>query len=381
MAEEDKMFLGYYPGIPFKTPIIRFYAIFILAGGLLALFLSNYHAKKDGFRGWDFFNSVFLVAFPMGIVGARIWYVIATWPTCAPTAGRWYAPFAIWEGGLAIQGGALLGVISGVLYAIFRRRGTSILKIRDWAVPTILVAQRLGRWGNFFNQEVFGHSVSPLAWDFLPSFITNNRQNGNLPRGKYYYGEEVLGSASVSQVLPQGSLAAPLFLVEGRRNLLGYFLLQYGLNALEGKRYVDGDKSFAYFIIYGIVRIVLEPLRNPQFIRSRNDSGAAVGTNHSSYQSFVRAGIYIGVGLLLIVLNHLFRHRAKKGRLDSFKWFKSCYIEEDAQLVREVGKKERDSLTKNEESPDRDLSLLKKKEEELSAGKNGGKEKNSNEHR
>lgn len=362
------MFFGYYPGIPFQQPVLRFYAICILIGALLALFLSSYHAHKDGFRGWDFFNTIFLVAFPLGIVGARIWYVIATWPTCAPTDGKWYAPFAIWEGGLAIQGGALLGVISGVLYAATRRKGTSVLKIRDWAVPTILLAQRIGRWGNFFNQEVFGHSISPSAWNFLPSFITNNRQNGDHLRGTYFYNGQFLGSASVGEKLPSGAIAAPLFLVEGVLNFRGYFLLEDGLNAIEGKHYVNGDKSFAYFIVYGLVRIVLEPLRNPQFIRSRNDSGAATGADKGSYQSFVRAGIYIGTGLLLIVLNHVFNARAKKGKLDKAHYFKSRYIESQDQLIREVDSKAglSSSVSKSAEENDRDLSLLKAKEKELS---------------
>lgn len=355
--------LGYYPGIPFQHPVIRFYAICIVIGAVLALFLSNYHARKDGFRGWDFFNTIFLVAFPRGIVGARIWYVIATWPTCAPSAGKWYAPFALWEGGLAIQGGALLGVISGVLYAALRRKGTSILKIRDFAVPTILLAQRFGRWGNFFNQEVFGHAVSPSAWNFLPSFITNNRQNGDHLRGQYFYNGQLMGSASVSQRLPSGSIAAPLFLVEGVLNLMGYFLLQYGLNAVEGKLFVNGDKSFAYFIIYGLVRRVLEPLRNPQFIRSRNDSGAATGADKGSYQSYVRAGVYIGIGLLLIILNHVLNYRAKKGRLNKVRYLKSCYIETEDQLVRELS---REDISSVDERKDMDLSLLKAKEEELS---------------
>ena len=70
--------LGYYVGFPFSNPLIRFYSIAILTGALLALVLSNYRAHKDGFD-WHFFDTVFPFAFLAGIIGARIWYVIASW--------------------------------------------------------------------------------------------------------------------------------------------------------------------------------------------------------------------------------------------------------------------------------------------------------------
>ena len=87
---------------------IRFYALFILAGAILAYFLSRRNLKKEGFQ-LDFAEGLFYTAFPAGIVGARIWYVIASWNT--EFAGQpFWKVFAIWEGGLAIQGGVILGV-------------------------------------------------------------------------------------------------------------------------------------------------------------------------------------------------------------------------------------------------------------------------------
>ncbi len=291
--------LAYTQGIPSDDPVITWYAVFILAGALLALFLSSYRAHKDGYE-WSFFVTVFLIAFPLGIVGARIWYVIASWDEFANR--EWWNVFAIWNGGLAIQGGVILGVLSGVLFIFFRRKGTPVLKAADFAVPTILVAQAIGRWGNFFNQEVFGHAVSPDAWSFLPSFITNNMQNGT--------------SYMLSGVkLPSDSIAAPLFLVEGLMNLMCYFLITQGIPAVEGKHYRNGDQTFAYFIAYGIVRLCLEPLRNPSFIMGSD----AADLQASNYNSLIMAIVFICVGVALIAGNHVLGWMADKGKLDSFK--------------------------------------------------------------
>lgn len=275
--------LAYWQGIPKENPVLHFYAVFILVGALLALFLSSYRAHKKGFE-WSFFLTIFVVAFPCGIIGARIWYVIASWPEFQDNP---ISMFYIWNGGLAIQGGAIVGVLAGGLVAFFRRKGTPLLQCTDFAVPTIIVAQAVGRWGNFFNQEVFGQVVSEEAWSFLPSFITNNMQNGNSP---------MLGGNGI--IIPEGSIAAPLFLVEGVINIAFYFLMTTGLETLEGKHYKNGDSTFAYFISYGIIRFILEPLRNSRFIMG--------GTDDPHSQAMAIA--FIVIGAVCIVLNHLLRY-------------------------------------------------------------------------
>lgn len=334
------------------TPIIHFYALIMLGGALLALFLSNYRAHKDGF-GWDFFDTVFLVAFPCGVVGGRIWYVVATW--AEEFANRpFYTVFEVWNGGLAIQGGALGGIIAGILFVAFRRKGTSVLRIMDYAIPTILIAQAIGRWGNFFNQEVFGHAVSLEAWNFLPSWITNNMQNGT---------SGMLGAWSV--VLKEGSIVAPLFLVEGVVNILFFFIIAHGLPALEGKFYRDGDSSFAYFVAYGIIRMLLEPLRNPIFIMGDSSSQAL---EKSAYKSYGMAIAYIAIGALLIVLNHIFAYLAKKGKLDRVPKFEKIFIDNDVvELnVAAIDKKDDKVFATQVEAPSSiDLSKLKAKEEEM----------------
>lgn len=292
-------FLAYPQGFPVNNPVIRLYAVCILIGGIVALFLSNYRAYKDG-KDFNYFYTIFVIAFPAGIIGARIWYYIASYAT-EFAKQPWYKIFAFWEGGLAIQGGAIGGVVVGVIVALFLKKGTPILRITDYCIPTILIAQAIGRWGNFFNQEVFGHAVSLDAWNFIPSFITNNMQNGT--------------SNMLSGVkLPSGSIAAPLFLVEGVLNIMFYFLITYGYQAITRKHYLDGDQSFLYFTAYGIIRLILEPTRNSQFIMGVKSSS---DLTRSHYKSLMMAIVFISVGILLIIINHLTIYLLNKKNIKS----------------------------------------------------------------
>ena len=275
------------------------------------------------------------------------------------------------QGGLAIQGGAIGGVLVGVLYCIFRRKGTTILKIMDFAVPTIIVAQAIGRWGNFFNQEVFGHAVDPSSWAFLPSFITSNMQNGTMQMGTYVYNGTTITAASNGVILPKGSIAAPMFLVEGVINILFYFVITKGLPVLLGKHYKNGDQSFAYFIAYGIIRMTLEPLRNPHFIMGDASAGKA------DYKSYTMAIACIGIGLLLIVINHLLHHFAEKGKFDFHPFLKSVFVEEEAQAVLEVSSPvvniESKKVENNNEIVEEESDFMKKlksKEDDIKNDKN-----------
>lgn len=339
---------GLFPRSSDGTPIIHFYAFCLLGAGLVCLLVANIRAHRDGFS-MDFFDTIFLVAFPCGVIGSRIWYVIATYQQ-EFAKQPWYEIFAIWDGGLAIQGGAIGGMIGGILVVLFRRKGTPILRAMDYAVPTILIGQGLGRWGNFFNQEVFGHAVSPEAWNFLPNWLMKNMQNGDSP---------MLSGVT----LPKGSVAAPLFLVESIVNLMFYILVAYGVKALEGKHYEDGDSSFSYFLAYGIIRMILEPLRNPKFIMG--DSGSETLAK-SEYRSYTMAIAFIIIGVVLIVLNHVLHLLARKGKFDKAPKFKSIFINDFEAVKLEASKETTNKAIDNEASEDGiDLSRLKAKEKEM----------------
>ncbi len=261
-------------GIPFENPLITFYAAFILSGALLAYQLSEYEFIKRG-KKKGFVEDVFLIAFPAGIVGARLWYVWGQWDLEFAGEPIWKI-FAVWEGGLAIMGGALGGALVGILYVYFKRKDINIIQTVDWVIPTILVAQAIGRWGNFFNQEVYGAVADVNQWMWLPTFIRE-------------------------QMTIFGEFRTPLFFIESLINLTGYFVLRFGLG-FGLKRYIKpGDIALGYLVWYGLTRGIMEPLRDPTY-----------NMGNQGDWSFVWGWVFFGIGLLAILLNHLLQQRLGK---------------------------------------------------------------------
>jgi prolipoprotein diacylglyceryl transferase len=101
---------------------------------------------------------VALWGFPAGLIGGRLYHDVTSWNEVPHT---WWGPFAIWQGGLGIWGGIALGSLVGVW--VLRRRGADVARFMDAAAPALLVAQAIGRIGNYFNQELFGGPTT-LPW-------------------------------------------------------------------------------------------------------------------------------------------------------------------------------------------------------------------------
>lgn len=268
-------------GIPFDNPKLAFYAIFILIGAFTAYRIAANKARAEGYRA-DIFETILYLAFPLGIVGARIWWVISEWNRQL-TSHDFLSIIDIRSGGLAIQGGVLLGAWVGMWFvAEKRRKEVSLLKATDLIVPGILIAQAIGRLGNFTNVEVYGAQANPESWSFLPRIIITQMQSKD---GNFYI---------------------PLFLIEALANVLGYFVLTYGVGKGLKNWIKNGDLCFGYLVWYGTVRYVMEPLRDPEFI---------MGT--SQQMSLV----FIIVGAVLILINHLIHWWMKKyaSKVDSMK--------------------------------------------------------------
>lgn len=261
------MFLA--SGKPLDTNFIKigsfefkWYAVLIFIGAFLAYKLSQYFGKKRGIKP-EIYNDLFLICFPMGLVGARIWYVLSNASTMWSGHSFLYNYFdsvfaplnflanaiAVWEGGLAVQGGVVLGVITGIIYYRKNKFKFSLFDLFDTVIPNILIAQVLGRWGNFVNGEVFGACVEPEKLNWLPQFILNQQ----------IYATDIYYECG-------GLAAQPLFLYEGILNLLGFILITFILRKYWTKRRYYGDLSALYFVWYGIVRILLEGFRNEIFI-------------------------------------------------------------------------------------------------------------------
>jgi prolipoprotein diacylglyceryl transferase len=136
---------------------LRAYGLMIALGVVVAVWIAQRRWEARGHDPADI-GALAVWAVPAGVVGARIYHV-ATDPQLF--RGRWGHVFAIWEGGLGIPGGIALGVGVGVVVA--RRRGLPLPELFDAVAPALPVAQAIGRFGNWFNQELFGRPTS-LPW-------------------------------------------------------------------------------------------------------------------------------------------------------------------------------------------------------------------------
>jgi prolipoprotein diacylglyceryl transferase len=118
---------------------------------------------KGGDR--ELVHDVALWGFPAGLIGGRLYFLATSWNEVPP---HWWGPFAVWKGGLGIWGGILGGTLAGLL--VLRRRGADIPMFLDAAAPALLVAQAIGRVGNYFNQELFGGPTTlPWALEISPA--------------------------------------------------------------------------------------------------------------------------------------------------------------------------------------------------------------------
>lgn len=134
------------------------YGMMIALGVIAAVWLAGRRVERRGVGTREDISSLALITVPIGIVGARLYHVVTDWSRFSNDK---FAILKIWQGGLGIWGGILFGVLSGVLVA--RRRGIPIAATLTCIAPALPLAQSIGRWGNWFNQELFGRPTT-LPW-------------------------------------------------------------------------------------------------------------------------------------------------------------------------------------------------------------------------
>ena len=266
--------------------LIRWYAICILTGFIVCLLRAHRELKKRGYPA-DYYDNFFFTVIPMAIVGGRLWYVFSE-PDSFFKGGFWnsflsiigYTPgvgFAL--SGLAVQGAVVLSVAWGCFYFTKIKKQIKLGFHFDLVLPSILIGQVIGRWGNFFNGEVYGKLVDRSTLWWIPRFII----------------DYCTGTGSLSQV-GETSVHIPLFYIEGLINLVGFILLGVVL----WKFWKKGRRPFQlgslYFVWYGTVRLLLEPLRVNEFIMTRKIFGLEVRT------SIFMSILYIVLGVALFVI-------------------------------------------------------------------------------
>lgn len=158
---------------------IKWYSVLILLGVIAAYYLLEKESKKFNYPK-DFIFNLFFWAIIAGFIGARIYYVVFNWSLYRSDP---LSIFKIWEGGLAIHGGLIFGFIAIVFYC--RHYHARLFKITDMVALPLLLAQSIGRWGNFFNGEAHGIETTAayLHSLHLPTFIIE----GMYINGHYYH--------------------------------------------------------------------------------------------------------------------------------------------------------------------------------------------------
>ncbi len=225
-------------GIHIGELYIRYYGLIIMTGAMAAGYLSAHearHRQLDPAFVWDALMWTLLG----GIAGARLYHVVTPPPSMMPygTPNPYFqnpvAILQIWRGGLGIPGGVVGGALA--LWMFSRKRRHRFAIWADVAVPGLLLAQAIGRWGNYVNQELYG----------LPT---------NLPWAIYIAPENRVAAYA------QHETFHPLFLYESSLNFLGCLFLLWA-----ARRYAlhlrDGELTLIYFIIYPAIRFSLEFLR------------------------------------------------------------------------------------------------------------------------
>ncbi|MFI3175561.1 MAG: prolipoprotein diacylglyceryl transferase [Bacillota bacterium] len=222
---------------------IYWYGVFIGCGVLSALFLIMHIAKKTG-QNPDQYLDVVMYALVLGIIGARIYYVAFSWENYQDDFMK---IFALREGGIAIYGGVIGGVLAFYLYSKWKK--LDFLTMTDTAAPGLILAQAMGRWGNFVNREAFG--------DYTESFFAM----------RYQLEQIRLSDASaetLANVLTVNDVAYiqvhPTFLYESVWNLGVFALLIF----FTRKKKFNGQITALYFLTYGMGRIWIEGLRTDQ---------------------------------------------------------------------------------------------------------------------
>lgn len=209
---------------------IHWYAIFIVSGIAIAVYLSSKEAVRVGMKEDDVIDFIFW-GLPIAIIGARLYYVIFEWRYYMENPGE---IIAIWHGGLAIYGGLIAGIIT--LFFFTRSRFINMWTFLDIAAPSVILAQAIGRWGNFMNHEAYGPVTTEAFLEklHLPRFIIDN-------------------------MYIDGAYRQPTFLYESVWNVLGFVVL---ILLRRKKDFLkQGEVFLLYVAWYSLGRFFIEGLR------------------------------------------------------------------------------------------------------------------------
>ena len=247
---------------------IAWYGVIIASGMMLGILLASLRARK---RGWssDLVLDFILLAVPLAVIGARAYYVAFEWDYFAVNPER---IIAINTGGLAIYGAVIGGFLAAFLFT--KSAKFPFLKLLDLIIPSLILGQAIGRWGNFINQEAFGALITDPKLQFFPLAVYI-QSLGEWHQATFFY-ESFCNSILLVIVL-----------------------------LLSRKGVKDGTLLATYFIGYGIARTVIEGLRT--------DSLYLFGTIRVS-QVLSAALVVVGIVMLVLIKKGVIHTKPYEGK-------------------------------------------------------------------
>ena len=262
---------------------VRWYGIIITLGIVCGVLYAMFRAKRnEGIPSEDVMDFAIWVVL-LAVIGARLYYVL----TSLDMYDSFFDVFKVWEGGLGIYGGIIGGCMGIVIMCLIKK--ISWRKLFDMAAPGVMIAQAMGRWGNFFNGEAYGYAI------------------GDTTRFFFFNKEIVLtsGEGTVFNFFRMGlnqygytTYYHPTFLYESVWNILGFVVA----NIIYKHKRFHGQIALFYFTWYGFGRMFIEGFRT--------DSLYVPGTNIRISQ-LLGFAFFIGAGVALLVLTILTRKRAR----------------------------------------------------------------------
>ncbi|MGH3147321.1 MAG: prolipoprotein diacylglyceryl transferase [Rubrobacter sp.] len=251
---------------------LRYYGLCIAIGIVVATWLTGRELERKGYDSTLALDSLFFIV-PPGFIGARAYHVITDYDLYA--SDPFPGVFAVWNGGLGIYGGVVGGFLGLLIFA--RVRGISALAFADATAPGLVLAQAIGRWGNYFNQELFGRP-SDLPWAIR---VDPENRPAEFAETETFH---------------------PTFLYECIWNVLVCLILLWVARRF-AQRLKDGDIFLLYVSLYSVGRFFVETLRvDPAFI-----IGGTIRGN-----LFVSSVLALGFAMILL-LRHSRSPRKRTG--------------------------------------------------------------------
>lgn len=206
---------------------LPWYGVLIVSGVIAAIALCMHEEKRMRLKQDTVIDLAFWTI-PLGIIGARAYYAIFNWPVFADDP---WSILRIWEGGIAIYG-AVIGGLLGVLLFSWQHK-MNPFTLTDMIVPGLALAQAIGRWGNYFNMEAYGQEITDAAWQFFPIGV-------QIPSGSGY------------------TWHMATFFYESCWNLFVFIILWF---LVRKRSNAIGTTTLWYLLLYGIGRVIIEGLR------------------------------------------------------------------------------------------------------------------------